>query len=318
MEYQEVTQFNSPDFYTRLEGRLAKGRLGFAADIDGTLSPIAATPGAASITPACREALIALKQSRQVEVVALITGRSSLDAREMVGLPDLLYLGNNGLEALVPGSEVSYPVKAARPYLPLISTVLEALKNRLLRETVRTTSSATPVSVSGWQKDLIFENKGITASIHYRLCPDPELARQTILQYASEIASKAGLRVKEGRMVVELRPPVEINKGTAIMDLVDLFHLESMVFVGDDLTDVDAFHALKRLEKESRPVMRSANSSFEGIGVGVRSLEMPDQLASSADFLLDGVRGVEEFLQWFSTRANSLNFPMPDQPRIAS
>lgn len=270
---------------------LAAGKIGLATDVDGTLSPIAETPAGAIVPARCRATLQTLAQSGRFAVVAVISGRMAEEACEMVKVPELLYLGNHGMELLRPGNSAAEPVKAAVPYQPFIASVLETVRHKLV----------TPGDKEGWQQNILFENKGVTASIHYRRCPDPDFARQQILQTVQESLGSSGLKISEGRMVIELRPPVAINKGTAMLDLADLFSLQSLIFLGDDLTDVDGFRALHLLEKDRA----SHSPGFRGVGIGVYNAEMSPLLAENADYLVDGVTGVGDFLEWLAKTVSS-------------
>lgn len=277
---------------------LEVGQIGLATDIDGTLSPIAATPAAAVVPARCRLALQTLQKSGRFAVIAALSGRAAENARDMVKLPELLYLGNHGMESLLPGETTSRPVEEVVPYQPLISTVLETVRHKLLH------SLNTSTGQEAWQQKVLFEDKGVTASIHYRLCPDPVLARETILHYLNESLGNSGLKVSEGRMVIELRPPVEVNKGTALVALAKSYQLKSLVFLGDDLTDVDGFRALHNLQEK---VSSNGSAAFRGIAIGVRNPEMATIMAETADFLVEGVAGVGDFLEWLAATVKPAN-----------
>jgi trehalose 6-phosphate phosphatase len=299
------------DIYIATAGWLETNRLGLVCDIDGTLSPIAPTPADAVISARCRRALMELAQSGRFTVVGVLSGRAALPAHQMVGLDNILYIGNHGLEILLPGEkEPQVVIKAARPYQNLITSVLETLEYKLWHTTlpVEELELAEAGFKEGWQEGLVFENKGVTASIHYRLCPAPLLARRLILKAANEIALKTGLRVSEGRMVIELRPPVEVNKGTSLANLIETYHLNGLLFLGDDITDVDGFRTLQRLERESMVKVRRLQAylpvPFKGLAVGVKSSEMAQTVLETADFVLEGVSGVEHYLEWLCETLN--------------
>src|SRR5215210_2942776 len=97
------------------------GQAGLAADIDGTLSAIAASPPAAVIATAVRQALLRLHNSGRYGVIALVSGRSAAAARQMTGLPELVYIGNHGIEVLDPGETTARPNPAAAAFKPLIA-----------------------------------------------------------------------------------------------------------------------------------------------------------------------------------------------------
>jgi trehalose 6-phosphate phosphatase len=200
-----------------------------ATDIDGTISKIAATPGEAVVDATAKAALALL--SGRLDAVVVVSGRAPEVAGEMVGLPELTYLGNHGLERIAGGEHWTHPAaEAARP------AVTEALT-----EIERKAQSETELP---W---LVIENKGVTGTVHYRLAPDAQIAEALLRPLAVAAAARHGLRLTMGRMIFELRPQLAINKGTAIRDIVHDLGLRGIVFFGDDLTDLDAFRALREL-----------------------------------------------------------------------
>ncbi|MBV9790653.1 MAG: trehalose-phosphatase, partial [Chloroflexi bacterium] len=217
---------------------------GLLTDIDGTISPIATTPDAAQVSAAAREALRRLAQ--QLELVAVISGRAAADAAALVGLPELIYIGNHGLELAQAG--VVQPVPDAVAYIPVIDEVLRSAQER--------------IALTG----ILFENKGVTASVHYRMAEQPAQAQLLIGAILHELSAQHGLVLTPGRMVWELRPPLAIDKGTAARRLVTAYALRSVIFVGDDRTDTDAFRALRELR---------AQGVCAALNVGVAGSETP-------------------------------------------
>lgn len=281
-------------FYREILEALQAGGMGLTSDIDGTLSPIAASPSESFVPEGVRTALEKLHASGKLKLVAMISGRSPIDGRRLVGLPQLFYLGNHGMEALEPNRDNPVPAPPVVRYKPLVAAALDFTRHKLLALPADhfgfSGESTTP---PGQEAALLFEDKGLTASIHYRLCPNPVLARQAVVSAVQEACTNTGLIISEGRMVVEIRPPVEINKGTALYDLSRQYGLKSLVFLGDDLTDVDAFLALRKLEQEGGGFQK-------GFAIGVKSPEMNPKVHESADFLVDGVPGVQAFLTWLA------------------
>lgn len=231
-------------------------------DIDGTISAIAPTPFEAVVHA---EALVALERLTDLlDAVAVVSGRAPADGAAMVGLKQLTYVGNHGLERIVRGAPWTHPVaEAARP---AIAAALEEIQ-----EGVRAAGDAP------W---LIIENKGVTGTVHYRLAEDPEAAAALLNALAAVAAERHGLRVVPGRMIVELRPALSVNKGTAIRDLVTDLGLLGVVFFGDDVTDVDGFLALRALRDEGLAATLS---------VGVLAAETPEVVAQSVDLHVSGV-----------------------------
>jgi trehalose 6-phosphate phosphatase len=201
-------------------------------------------------------------------LVAVLTGRDSLKARDMLGIDGAVYVGNHGLERWQDGRlEVR---EEAREYAPAIRGLLE----RLRREP----------DVSG----LVIEDKGVAASIHYRLSPEPRQARSAILDVLGRIPEAQDLSITEGKLVVEIRPPLGVDKGTSLRQLVLEYGLKSVLCLGDDVTDVDAFKELHALMSEGLCM---------GLALGVLGQNTPLDIEQEADLLLDGVAEAEELLR---------------------
>jgi trehalose 6-phosphate phosphatase len=192
-------------------------------DVDGVLAPIVPRPEDARVPDETRAELRRLNE--RYALVACISGRSGEDARQIVGVPGLVYVGNHGLE-LEPESE--------------------AWRARL-RD-----------FLGGVEWPLV-EDKGLTAALHYRGLAD-ETAARAELESVAERARQAGFVARFGRKVLEIVPPVRGNKGTAIRSLLARAGLHRALVAGDDTTDLDAFHALDGLEV----AIRVAVSSSEG------------------------------------------------------
>jgi trehalose 6-phosphate phosphatase len=237
---------------------------GLFTDVDGTISEIAPSPGQAHVSPICRESLATL--ARRLDVVAAVSGRTAIETKEMVGVDDIIYIGNHGYERWVGGRIQLMP--GIEPYMEWIKAVLADLEKR--------------IDVEG----VIFENKGPTASIHYRRCRNQEGALKAIMAAVEELTAGSDLRISQGRLVVELRPPLEVNKGTAVLSLMEERRLKGALYLGDDLTDVDVFVAFHR---EGLP--------FKGLAVAVIEDETASQVIKEADYTLNGVREVERFLK---------------------
>ena len=118
-------------------------------------------------------------------------------------------------------------------------------------------------------------------ALHWRGVPDEETARAAIDAIAQR-AEAAGLRTHWGRKVLEIRPPVEVNKGRAVTELIQRHDLRAAMFAGDDATDLDAFDALDEVAAAVR--------------IGVRSDEGPPAIVERADLVVDGTDGVLDVL----------------------
>jgi trehalose 6-phosphate phosphatase len=234
-------------------------------DIDGTLAPIVPTPDMSEVPAELKELLRRL--SGRYLLVAGISGRKTEDALDLVGLADVVYFGNHGFEILREGEVEVTP--EALPYLEKV----EELEKRAREE-------LEPLGA-------FVEEKGITASVHYRNAP-PEVGERSV-EFVKREGERLGLRITVGRGVVEARPPIRADKGTAVRALVEEYGPRRAMFIGDDTTDLDAFRELKKLREEG--------TLQEILRVGVASEEGPPEITSEADIVVDGVEGVGEVLR---------------------
>lgn len=245
------------------------------SDFDGTLSPVAATPDAAVPAPGVPELLRQL--ATQVDVVGIITGRGIADAHPRMGVDEILYVGNHGLESLKGGEHHVHPAgMQAMKVLP------EALRDIELRLRAH-------VSLEG----VIFEDKVYSASIHYRVAPDPGAVRTALEPIIRDIADDYGFWVSDGKMVFELRAGATVNKGTAVRQIIHDDRLQAAIFLGDDVTDADAFRVLHELRRES---------SIHTLAIGVLTLDTDPRVVESSDYLLGSVDDVVEMLLQVSTQ----------------
>ena len=255
----------------RLRAALALRPSGLFSDVDGTLSAIATTPETAVLLP---EVADLLTQARSAfDLVAVVSGRAVADARQMVNVPDILYIGNHGLEYLNEDGVTMHVRPEAEPWVRAINHVLASVQSPLTER----------------YPGLRVERKGVTASIHLRGLEEPYKAEDAIYQAITEAANPKGLRVTRGKLVVELRPPLDIDKGVAIESFIRERGLRSALYLGDDQTDIDAFRTLRRLTEEGACL---------GIAVAVLHGEAPENLATEADIALDAVEAVPSFLRW--------------------
>lgn len=196
-------------------------------DIDGTLSPLAETPQGAVVLPACRAALRALRP--RIDLLCLLTGRPADDAWRMVGIDDALYVGNHGAEVWLDG-ELMRPAGSDR------------FHGRLGR------ASSSLRSVLARVPGLVFEDKGIGVAIHYRRQPSVAAA---VVQAAERVARERGLQVLVRSAHVEVRAPVQGDKGSALLQLADRRGLRGIVVIGDDPVDAPAFAAAREHAKRT-------------------------------------------------------------------
>jgi trehalose 6-phosphate phosphatase len=238
---------------------------GLLTDIDGVLSPIAPTPDAAYVTPAARRHLQRLAE--RLNLVAAISGRAAADAARLVGLPQLIYIGNHGMEVWRNG--VGQPLPLAQPFAAAIADVLREAEAQ--------------IKIPG----VLWENKGVTASVHYRQTADPHAVQAELGVVLGALTAANGLRLTSGRMIWEIRPPLQIDKGVAVRSLVAEYGLRGAFFLGDDRTDADAFVVLRELR---------AAGTCATLAIGVVGPDTPSIVRETADVLVDGVSGVEQLL----------------------
>jgi trehalose 6-phosphate phosphatase len=238
-------------------------------DVDGTLAPIVPDPEDSAVPEETREVLREI--ARRYALVACVTGRRALEARWIVGVEELVYSGNHGLELLRPG--------ASDPELdPAVTDSARRARDFVLD------LDAADVSAAG----IRLENKGPIQGLHWRGAEDEARARRQAQRIASA-AKGAGLVPHWGRKVLEIRPVADIDKGTAVKRLVGEGTLELALFGGDDRGDLDAFAAVRSLAGTGR--LRGAAC------IGVASEEAPPELGEQADAMVDGPAGFLELLR---------------------
>jgi trehalose 6-phosphate phosphatase len=231
--------------WDRIAGRLAGRRLALFLDYDGTLSPIAARPELAAFPAAARAAVERLAARGPV---AVLSGRGREDVAAMVGLPGLWYAGSHGFDISGP------PAAPGEP--PLRHEVGAAIPARMdrLAERLRRDLAGIP--------GVLVEPKRFSVAVHYRLAAAADLPRieaavdraaaappdpGTAEAAGAGAAAGAGLRKTGGKKVFEIRPDVDWDKGRALLWLLGRLGLDRPdvvpLYIGDDLTDEDAFAA---------------------------------------------------------------------------
>jgi trehalose 6-phosphate phosphatase len=238
-------------------------------DVDGVLAPIVQHAQDAHMPETTRRPLIEV--ARRYGVVACVSGRRASDARRIVSLGSIAYLGSHGTEVLKPGATTPQLDQEVQAWARRVQDFAHgAFGERLRRLRVR------------------LEDKEAIAALHWRGAPDEEEAHQAVEEVA-QAAEDAGLVTHWGRKVLEIRPPVRIDKGAGIVSLLRDTALAAALYVGDDLTDVDAFRGLTELQDNG--------SLGYALRVGVRSDEGPSSLADEADVMVEGTDGVRDLLR---------------------
>jgi trehalose-phosphatase len=214
----------TPEILQRLSGSPFVALL----DIDGTLSPIARRHDEAFIPEETRRVVAELAAQPDAIVVA-VSGRAAHDAARMLDVPNSWTIGNHGLEIAAP-NEPPRPRQGLEQFAEAMSEALE--QTRAFAET---------------HPGVVVEDKRWTLSVHYRLADASTIAE--VVSQSRRIAERLGLRPTPGRRVVEIRPPVDIDKGTASCDLlrhVGAITDDASIFcAGDDRTDEDMFRCVR-------------------------------------------------------------------------
>jgi trehalose 6-phosphate phosphatase len=237
-------------------------------DIDGTLAPIVPRAEDAKVRHEVSRLLGRL--ARRYGIVACVSGRSATEARRLVGVGGIAYAGSHGAELLEPGAARPQTLSAFAGWEPRVRDFARGRDTRQLRNLrVR------------------IEDKGAIAAFHWREAPDQEAALSHLEALAGD-AEEAGFATHWGRKVLEIRPPVPIDKGQAVGTLIERSGARAALFGGDDVTDLDAFDALEALQGDGKldSVVR----------VGVRSDEGPPAIVERADLVVDGVPGFTRVL----------------------
>ena len=228
-------------------------------DFDGTVSEIVGDPDAAVLIPGADATLAALAAQCPV---AVVSGRSLADIRRRIGVPGLWYAGSHGFELVAPDG-THHENEAGLRSVDVLRSAGAELHERL-------------DGIDG----VLIENKRFSVAVHYRNVDDDRI--DEVIATVRIIGQRAELRVTGGRMVIELRPDVDWDKGRTvdwILDQVDGTDLQLPIYLGDDLTDEDAFDAIRH----------------KGMGVAVRSVESGDR-RTAARFRLDDPDAVCRFL----------------------
>jgi trehalose 6-phosphate phosphatase len=199
-------------------------------------------------------------------VVAVVSGRRAADVAARAGVgPPVRVFGLYGLEdergptspdagALIAAAERALPdVERAAAYVP----------------------------------ESLVEPKGLQTAVHYRAAPEPEAARRVLLERLGGVARSHGLRLLEGKRVVEVAADGTPTKGDVVEEVARAHSLGGVLYAGDDLADLEAFAALDRL----------AGQRVVTAKVAVRSAEAPQALLDGADVVVDGPRGLLELLE---------------------
>ena len=256
------------DHLDELSHILSAERVGLFSDFDGTLTPIFDDPRDTVLDSRIRDLLGVLTE--RLDLVAVVSGRGVGYLRGVVGLGGVTYVGNHGME--VWGAGRIEPDANAEVDSGLLGGVQRGVEGLGIR-------------------GLYVEDKGVNVAVHYRNAPDPAGARGAVLKMMRSFVETRDLAIKEGKMVVEVGPTAEVNKGTAVDRLARGAGLTGAIVLGDDVTDCDAFDAVHDA---------GLGRGFRGAAVAVVDEETPKAVLQKADYRLEGRGEVEEFLRWMA------------------
>jgi trehalose 6-phosphate phosphatase len=193
--------------------------------------------------------------AERYRLVAIVTGRRSEEVAALLDVPNLVHVGLYGFE-----DDAPEPVTAIVPRV----------------------EGAAAVVPEAWVED-----KRVSIAVHYRQAPDPRTARSALLAALQPVATEFGLRLMEGKMVLEFVPSDRPMKGPAVERLARDHGLRAVLYAGDDVADAEAFRALDDLEADGVHAVR----------VAVRGEETPEALVQAADVVVDGPSGLVELLR---------------------
>jgi len=223
-------------------------------DFDGVLTPIVADPTTSAMPAQTSVALDRL--ARHLGLVAVVSGRPLAFLQERIAVPGISLLGSYGIEQLHDGEPVL--AAGAQEWLSQVRSATEQLAGHF----------------ADWPGVRV-EEKAASVAVHWRQAEDPEAAKAEILRATAEIAEATGLRAEPGKLVSELRPPIDVDKGTAISELLRDQNLTVVAYAGDDLGDIPALRVVRDLPggyalvvdhgAETDPQLRKlASQSFPG------------------------------------------------------
>ncbi len=242
--------------------------LGLFTDFDGTISDIAPSPNDARILPGSYAHLASL--SNKLPLLAIVSGRPVQALAEMVGIPKAIYIGNHGLEKMRDDKVIDE--KDVGEHHKAVHQAVEMVKKEL-----------------GELTGMLYEDKGPIVSLHYRGCAESSSIERKILSLLEKPAQEGRIKIRQGRMVVEVQPPVDFSKGIAVFELINERSLRSAIYLGDDVTDIDALKSVRRSLR---------GCPFVGIGVAVVEEGTSREVSDAADFTLQGTQEVNVFLEW--------------------
>jgi trehalose 6-phosphate phosphatase len=255
------------DFLDEIKNKINGQKRVLLLDYDGTLTPIVNTPEEAVLSKEMRSTLESQKDNPD-SIVAIISGRSLLDVKSMVLLDGICYAGNHGMEIEYQNELYVHP--DAKKMKHLIKKICKELEPML-------------EGIEG----KIIEDKGLTASVHYRMVSSEEIpeVKRIVKSTIQPYIEKGNIKLTHGKMVLEIRPNIPWDKGKAVEWVLksigaDISNKYFPIYIGDDRTDEDAFKIMK--------------------GRGLSVLVSSEVKDTNAEYALHNVDEVRDFLSWLS------------------
>ncbi len=241
---------------------------GLVLDFDGVLSPIVEDPSTSAMPD--RVAAVLARLAKRLGLVAVMSGRPVDFLEDRVRVAGVKLLGSYGIEQIRDGLRQMDP--DAKVWLSKVRKASQALDERL---------SASP--------GIRVEKKSVSVAVHWRQAPDHEAAAHQVRRVAAQIAAETGLRLEPGKLVEELRPPIDVDKGSAIVALLAAEKPTTIAYAGDDLGDIPALRAVREAGGYALVV-------DHGPETDPRVLELADQTYS----------GTEDFAAWLAELADAI------------
>lgn len=243
-----------------IKRRAEHKRLAVFLDYDGTLTPIVERPEQAVLSDEARRAV---RKLAELCTVAVLSGRDLKDVQQLVGIDDIFFAGSHGFDIAGP-RDWRIQSQQGMDFIPLLDEAEQELRDRL-------------DTIAG----ALVERKKFSVAVHFRLVDEKEAER--VEQIVDQVlASQSRLRKGYGKKVFELQPKIDWHKGKALLWLLETLDLDGQqvlpVYMGDDVTDEDAFETL----------------ADRGVGIFVKGSDGPGETA--ADYALENCEEVRRFL----------------------
>ncbi|BBY11878.1 trehalose-phosphatase [Mycobacterium marseillense] len=262
-----------PDALQALADGLADRRPAVFFDFDGTLSDIVDDPDAARPVAGATEALEKLAARCPV---AVLSGRDLADVAERVGVPGIWYAGSHGFELTAPDG-THHQNDAAAAAIPVLEQAAAQLRDQL-----------------GGIPGVVVEHKRFGVAVHYRNAERDRVGE--VLAAVRAAGRRDALRVTTGREVIELRPDLDWDKGKTLRWVID--HLRqggsgslTPVYLGDDITDEDAFDAVRDGDVQGVPILVRHSDDGDRATAALFALDSPARAAEFTDRLADLLPG---------------------------